>query len=132
MSLTETCFYSRLYGIQISDQKWPSLVYYNSSIIYQPLLAIQTVKFGAPLDFAIVELIPPNAPNMFVEILCRCETSFAHASLCLKYHALDPTSTIIQSLKIGSEKCAKVKQINTSNYFPLQIIFQTTNFALRS
>ena len=72
--------------------------------IYRPLLAIQIVKFEAPLDLAIVEL---KTPNMFVEILCRCETSFAHASLCLKYHAVDRTSTIIQSLKIGSEKCAK-------------------------
>ena len=71
------------------------------------MTAIQIVDFEAPLDFAIVELKPPN---MFVEILCRSETSFAHASLCLKYHALDRTSTIIQSLKIGSEKCAKVKQ----------------------
>ena len=92
-------------------------------------MAIQIVKFEAPLDFAIVELKPPS---MFVEILCRSETSFAHASLCLKYHALDRTSTIIQSLKIGSEKCAKVKQINISNYFLLKIIFQTTNFALPS
>ena len=72
--------------------------------IYRPLLAIQIVKFEAPLDLAIVEL---KTPSMFVEILCRCETSFAHASLCLKYHAVDRTSTIIQSLKIGSEKCAK-------------------------
>ena len=57
---------------------------------------------------------------MFVEILCRCETSFAHASLCLKYHALDRTSTIIQSLKIGSEKCAnKYQQLfSIKNYFP--------------
>ena len=92
--------------------------------------AFKIYKLEAPLEFPIAELKPPK--SVCREILCRCETSFAHASLCLKYHALDRTSTIIQRLKIGSEKFAKVKPINMSNYFPLQIVLQTTNFALLS
>ena len=70
--------------------------------LYLPLYwALQICKVDDPLEFPIVELKPPK--SVCREILCRCETSFAHASLCLKYHAVDRTSTIIIGFKICSE-----------------------------
>ena len=120
-------FETRIFNV--SDQNWyfifqvskfqtkkaHSLVYFNKPITYRPLLAIQIVKFETPLAFAIVELKPPN---MFVEILCRCETSFAHASLCLKYHAADRTSTIILTMK------TLFRKLGSPNY----VIFNNTIF----